>query len=396
MAIDDYTARRAPQPASFLASTDEIVGEMMAYTVTEFVEQCNLALLQAFPVIYIEGEVASFTINQKKWVFFDLKESDEANQSTASQSVSCFIPLVRLNFPLADGMRVRLRATPRLTRSGRFSLTVDRVLPLGEGSLQKSLLLLREKLTKLGLFDPARKRPLPATIQRIGVISSVNAAGYADFLKILGARWGGMQIFTANVQVQGLAAPEQVIRALDYFNQSLEVDVIAILRGGGSADDLSAFNDEALVRAVAASRIPIIAGIGHEVDESLVDLAADVRASTPSNAAELLTPDKRVVAAQVSEQLERVYRTLTDYLTESHDALATDLERTSTQVLQHIQTTETRLADKRRLLDSLNPERVLRRGYAVLRGKLSPGETIEITTYQSNIQAEVTHVTKRH
>lgn len=396
MAIDDYTARRAPQPANFLASADEIVGEMMAYTVTEFVEQCNLALLQAFPVIYIEGEVASFTINQKKWVFFDLKESDAAHQSTTSQSVSCFMPLVRLNFPLADGMRVRLRATPKLTRSGCFSLTVDRVLPLGEGSLQKSLLLLREKLTKLGLFDPARKRPLPATIQRIGVISSVNAAGYADFLKILGARWGGMQIFTANVQVQGLAAPEQIIRALDYFNQSLEVDVIAILRGGGSANDLSAFNDEALVRAVAASRIPIIAGIGHEVDESLVDIAADVRASTPSNAAELLTPDKRVVAAQVSEQLERVYRTLTDYLTESHDALATDLERTSTQVLQHIQTTETRLADKRRLLDSLNPERVLRRGYAVLRGKLSPGETIAITTYQSNIQAEVTHVTKRH
>ncbi len=395
MAIDDYVAHRASGAVSnfsassnHFAEVDEFASEMMAYTVSEFIAHCNLALEQTFPLVYIEGEVASFKVNQRKWVFFDLKEENE--------SVSCFMPLAKLTFPIMDGMKVRLRAAPKLTRRGKFSLVVDRIIPLGEGNLKKSLELLRQKLTKEGLFDPAKKRPLPEPLQKIGVISSTDAAGYADFLKILDARWGGLQILTAHVQVQGLAAPEQIIRALNYFNQHSDVDVIAILRGGGSADDLAAFNDEALVRAVAASRIPTITGIGHEIDESLVDLAADLRASTPSNAAELLTPDKKVVSAQISAQLEQVFAELTDHLAETKLANREQITQLTTDLFQKLQLAEDKITAQMRLLSSLNPEQILKRGYALLSGKLSPGELINITTYQSNIQAEVKHVAERH
>lgn len=387
MAIDDYISRRAPNKSNFLASTDDFVSEMMAYTVIEFIAHCNSALEQTFPIVYIEGEVASFKINQRKWGFFDLKEEN--------QSINCFIPVAKLTFPISDGMKVRLRAAPKLTRWGKFSLVVDRVIPLGEGNLKKSFELLRQKLAKEGLFDSAKKRPLPEPIQKIGVISSTAAAGYADFLKILNARWGGLQIFTAHVQVQGLSAPEQIIRALQFFNQHSDVDVIAILRGGGSADDLAAFNDEALTRTVAASRISVITGIGHEVDESLVDLAADLRASTPSNAAELLTPDKKAVSAQISAQLERVFATLIDRLTEAESINREQIAQLTADFIQKLEFSEIQITDRLRLLSSMNPEQVLKRGYALLSGKLSPGELINITTHQSNIQAEIKHVTKR-
>lgn len=374
MAIDDYVASRPPV-------------ELLTYTVTEFIDYCNLALEQTFPLVYIEGEVSSFKINQKKWVFFDLKEND--------QTLSCFLPISRLTFPVADGMKVRVRAMPKLTRWGKFSLVIDRIIPLGEGNLKKSLELLRQKLMREGLFDPNKKRTLPTVIQTIGVISSVNAAGYADFLKILNARWSGLRIITAHVQVQGLSAPEQIIRALRYFNQSSDVDVIAILRGGGSADDLAAFNDEELVRSIAASRIPTITGIGHEVDESLADLAADLRASTPSNAAELLTPDKMAVVHQVKTDITRVFTELNRHFQDAGTAVEDEANDITTYLLQKIKDTSFKVTDQTRLLDSMNPEQVLKRGYALLTGKLSPGASINLTTYQFNIQAEVKNVQKR-
>lgn len=268
------------------------------FTVSQFIAVCNQTIEYGFTGINVEGEVASFKVNQGKWVFFDLKEGDS--------SISCFLPLSQLSVALQDGMTVRVKATPGLTRWGKFSLTVQRILPLGEGNIKKSFELLKRKLAAEGLFDPAKKRPIPEDLAKIGVISSTNAAGYIDFLKILDNRWGGLKVSTINTQVQGLAAVDQIIRALDYFNQRGNVDVIAILRGGGSADDLAVFNDEQLVRAVAASRLPVITGIGHEIDESLADLAADVRASTPSNAAERLTPDRAVALRQVRVSVDRM------------------------------------------------------------------------------------------
>lgn len=362
-------------------------------SVSQFIEQCNFELETEFSDALIEGEVASFKVNQGKWVFFDLKEGEN--------SLSCFMTLRQLNIALADGMKVRLRATPKLTRWGRFSLTIHQILPIGEGNIKKSFELLKKKLTAEGLFDPAKKRPLPPNLTQIGVISSVNAAGYLDFLKILDNRWSGLNIKTVNTQVQGLVAAEQIIRALEYFNQRGDVEVIAILRGGGSADDLAAFNDELLARAIAASRIPVITGIGHEVDESLADLAADVRASTPSNAAERLSRDRQAAKQHLEMQLGNLRRQL---LTHLDTALATNhqqLQDAKSEILRRLDQSRQHLAETAKILASLNPDNVLRRGYAILRTTLPPGTPIavgtelKLTTLTQELTTEVKHVQNR-
>src|SRR5690606_27466470 len=279
----------------------------LRFSVSDFVAITNQVLERAYPSVEIEGEVAEFKVNQNKYIFFNLK--DEAS------SVGCFMMLWQLRLPIEDGMRVVVTASPKLTAWGKFSLTVKSIRPVGEGSLKKSFELLKAKLEKEGLFAVERKRPIPEMPDKVGVISSVQAAGCADFMKIADDRWGGVKFEVAQVQVQGSEAPDQMIRALKYFNEQAELpDVIVIIRGGGSADDLAAFNDELLVREVAGSRVPVLAGIGHEIDESLVDLAADLRAATPSNAAQLLLPDKaeirRTVRYQLGSLLPKVERVL--------------------------------------------------------------------------------------
>lgn len=369
-------------------STPNRVLEEKPFTVSEFIEQCNFALETEFSDVHIEGEVASFKINQGKWVFFDLKEGES--------SLNCFMVLSQLGVALSDGMKIRVKATPKVTRWGRFSLTVKSILPVGEGNIKKSFELLKKKLAAEGSFDPAKKRPLPGNITKIGVISSTGAAGYRDFLKILDNRWGGLKVYTANTMVQGLSAPEQMIKALDFFNQQGKVDVIVLIRGGGSADDLSAFNDERLVRALAASRIPTVTGIGHEVDESLCDLASDVRASTPSNAAERLSPDRHQMLRQIEASISRLPNYLLECIAKYQSEQVYKLEQVTMLINHRIDSLCQHLLETRKALSSLNPEDILRRGYAIVSGKLSPGETVKISTYEQNLTAEILHAEPRN
>ena len=382
--------------------------DTVTFTPTEFIAVTNQTLEYAYGNVVIVGEIASFKVNQGKWVFFDLKDEES--------SISCFMPVWDLRMPLEDGMKVAIRGVPKLTKWGKFSVTISKIAPVGEGSLKKAFEMLKKKLQAEGLFE--RKRALPEDLTRIGVISSTQAAGYADFIKILNARWGGMKITVAHTQVQGLDAPDQIIRALNYFNERGEVQVIAILRGGGSADDLSAFNDEKLVRAVAASKIPVIAGIGHEVDESLVDLAADVRASTPSNAAELLTKDRKEEMKHVRMLMGQAKQSLMDNISRAEqnnrdiirkvsnglfakyiEPMMQKVEDQKKQMLKKIQEEydkkEFVLSQKLKILEALNPEKVLKQGYAILAGKISPGSMVDITTLRHNIKAEVKEIYER-
>jgi len=358
------------------------------YSVSDFQTVCNQIMETAFTGVVVEGEVASFKLNQNKYVFFDLKDEQS--------SVSCFMMSFALRFPIEDGMRVRVRAVPKLTKWGKFSLTVQAIAPVGEGSIKKSLEMLKKKLTAEGLFDPAKKRPLPEKIVKIGVISSTQAAGYADFCKILNERWGGLTVLTAHCQVQGMVAADQIIRALNYFNERGEVDVIAVIRGGGSADDLAVFNDEALVRAIAASRIPVITGIGHEVDESLCDLAADVVASTPSNAAQMLTKDRRAIAENVKADIKRINNLLKDKIDEITGANRTEIARVGQEIARKIDAFRNEVLAQNKILEQLNPERVLERGYALVRGDVAEGAEIEITTKKHEIAAKITKVKERN
>lgn len=377
----DGWLRVKDDPSTYSIATDKPL------TVSEFIEQCNFNLETEFADTYIEGEVASFKINQGKWVFFDLKEGDS--------SVNCFMVLSQLGVQLTDGMKIRIKATPKVTRWGRFSLTVHAIIPVGEGNIKKSFELLKKKLAAEGLFDPTKKRPLPKNITKVGVISSTGAAGYHDFLKILNNRWGGLKVLTANTMVQGVSAPAQIIQALDYFNQQNDVDIIAIIRGGGSADDLAAFNDEQLARTLATSRIPTITGIGHEVDESLCDLVSDLRASTPSNAAERLTRDRHQVQLQIHASMSRLPNYLLERISNYQDDQQHQIQQVTSTLYHKLDTAIQHVSETQKIITSFNPENVLQQGYSIVRGKLSPGETIEISTYQQLLTAEVTHVKPR-
>lgn len=350
--------------------------------VSDFIAVFNQTLEYAFPVVEIEGEVASFKVNQGKFVFFDLKD--------AGGSVNCFMMLFQLRVPIEDGMKVVVTAVPKLTQWGKFSLTVRAVRPSGEGSIKKSFELLREKLDKEGLFAPERKRPLPVMPQHIGVISSKQAAGYADFMKILNDRWGGMRIDVAQVTVQGADAPDQIMRALSYFNTQEELpEIIVIIRGGGSADDLSAFNDEQLVRAIAASRVPTVTGIGHEVDTSLSDLAADLRAATPSNAAQLIVPDRREIVSAARMKVDGLFPKIFDMTAQAKRELEGIVGRAAEAAQWQLEKRHEHVAQARRLLRELDPQRVLERGYALLRGELRQGGVIDIETARAIMKARI-------
>ncbi len=355
------------------------------FSVSEFLASLNQTLEYSYPGIEIEGEVASFKVNQGRFVFFDLKDD--------SSSVNCFMTVWQLRVPIEDGMKVIVRAAPKVTPWGKFSLTVQAVRPSGEGSLKKSYELLKAKLEKEGLFAPERKRILPAQPSHIAVISSTGAAGYADFISILNQRWGGMQVDVAHVQVQGEVAPQQIVRAIKYFNeQEVLPEVLVIIRGGGSADDLAVFNDEPLVREIAASRIPTLVGVGHEVDETLADFAADVRAATPSNAAQIIVPDKQEIIAGVRDRVRSMAnvasRSIDTILIEQREWLGDALESMSERVQGELDT----LARLRGHLGAYNPDAVLKRGYAIMRGDVDVGKHIEIETFDKMIEAEVVNV----
>ncbi|HMQ96219.1 MAG TPA: exodeoxyribonuclease VII large subunit [Candidatus Saccharibacteria bacterium] len=365
-----------------------MANEPINLSVSAFVALTNQILDTAFPTVVIEGEVASFKVNQGKFVFFDLKDSEA--------TVGCFMTLWQLKTPIEDGMRVQVVATPKLTNWGKFSLTVQTVKPVGEGSLKRSFEMLKAKLAAEGLFDSDRKRPLPDMPKRIAVISSVQAAGYADFIKILQDRWGGLEVEVASVQVQGSVAAGQIIRAIQYFNeQPRPAEALVIVRGGGSADDLAVFNDEELVRAVAASRIPTLTGIGHEVDTSLVDLASDVRAATPSNAAQLLVPDRQEMIAATRQ----LVRTAAVSAIKAIDIIEQQIVRKMSSAAARIElNVDTLLEENKRyqsLVRAYNPTAILERGYAIIRGQPEIGKQLDIETNKLVIRTEVQHVTKK-
>lgn len=333
-------------------------------SVSEFVELLNQTYDYVFPSVTIIGELANFRVSKNRWVYFDLKDD--------ASSVKFFgtVQMLRAVGPIEDGMLLRVRGNPHMHNLYGFSVNVQTLMPAGEGSIRRAAELLTAKLQAEGLFDAARKRPLPYPPRRIGLITSRQSAAYADFIKILAARWGGLQIDLVDVQVQGEAAPAQIVEAIERFNGLADPpEVLVLIRGGGSADDLAAFSTESVCRAVAASRVPTLAAIGHEIDLSLAELAADVRASTPSNAAELLVPDKRAVFHTLSAATGRMHDLVQDYLYAERTRLE-DFVGDSTDAIEALLATRrTGLEQSRQLLEVLSPQAALRRGYAVVRAQ---------------------------
>lgn len=362
------------------------------FSVSDFVAVLNQTLEFAYPSVTVQGELSNFRVSKNRWVYFDLKD-DEA-------SVRCFGTVYQLPGPLEDGMLLNVRAVPRLHPQFGFSLNIQNLQPAGEGSIKKAAELLAAKLAAEGLFDDVRKRPLPYPPARIGLVTSGESAAYADFTKILNARWHGVEILHVDVQVQGEAAPAQIVAAVEQLNGLAEPpEVIVLTRGGGSAEDLAAFSTEQVTRAVAVSRVPTLVAIGHEVDVSLAELAADKRASTPSNAAELLVPDKQAVLNELRDARRDLAGSMQDILRGQLREIKLARASLQTAIVRFVQTAGQRLLADQQLLDALSPQAVLARGYAIVRrrGKivrsaqaLKKGDSIDVTFSDGTAQAEAT------
>ena len=331
-------------------------------SVSDFVALHNQLLEYALPYVTIVGELSSFRISKNKWVYFDLKDE--------TASVKFFGTIYQLPGPLEDGMLVRVQGTPRVHPQFGFSINLQTIQPVGKGAIKRSADLLQQKLTQEGLFDPARKRPAPYPPERIGVIASKESAAYADFTKVIAARWAGLEITVADVQVQGEAAPAQITAAIHNFNQlSDPPEVLVLIRGGGSAEDLQAFSSEAVTRAVAMSRIVTVVAIGHETDVSLAELAADMQASTPSNAAELLVPDKRHEARRLNDADKALKVHLETVLRQVKLQLGHNANLLEASARLPIERLRRDLVSSSQLLNLLNPMAILSRGYAIVRGE---------------------------
>lgn len=387
-------------------------------SVSDFLGLLNMAL-RAVPTegMVIEGEVADFKISQGKWVNFDLKDEK------AEAKISCFMTTYQLKVPLASGMKVHVRGYAKVfERFGKLSLNVEEVELVGEGALAKAYAMLKEKLAAEGLFDVSRKRSIPQIPERIGLITSKEAAAYGDFLRILGNRWGGVTVLHAPVHVQGQFAVPEILAAFAQFNAMApeeRPDVLVLTRGGGSLEDLHAFNDEQVARAVFGSAVPVVVGVGHERDESLCDFVADVRASTPSNAAERVVPDRRDVLRtivysldtmqhRVEYRLERCQQRV-DRSVDVLDKFMTGKIAEITKVRERfghafdrfrlsLLATIDRINAREQFLRSMDPLRVLARGYAVVRAQgrvvrdpaeLAAGERITVQLQRGTADARV-------
>ncbi|HSW66599.1 MAG TPA: exodeoxyribonuclease VII large subunit [Bacillota bacterium] len=365
----------------------------LTLSVTEFVALLNQTLEYAYPNVTVTGELVNFKVSKNRWVYFDLKD-DEA-------TVRCFGTVYQLPGPLQDGMLLAVKAVPKLHQLYGFSLNVLSMQPVGEGSIKKAAALLEAKLAAEGLFDPDRKRALPYPPASIGLIASSESAAYRDFQKIIDARWGGLHITLIDVQVQGEAAPAQIVAAIEQFNQQAKPpDVLVITRGGGSPEDLQAFSAEQVTRAVAASRIPTLVAIGHEIDISLSELAADMRASTPSNAAELLVPDRRALIAGLETHRAQLMRCANQALENTREGLAGARSVLHDLALQAAVTARRQLTHQHQLLTAFSPEAALQRGYALIRKgnqlvrlpDLRSGDVVTIGFAQGAADATITDV----
>ncbi len=366
-------------------------------SVSEFVDLFNQTLEFAYPNVTIIGELANFRVSKNKWIYFDLKDEVAI--------IRFFGTVYNLTTPLSDGMMLKVRGTPKLHPQYGFSVTVQSIVLSGEGTIKKAASLLEAKLQAEGLFALDRKRSLPYPPERIGLITSSESAAYSDFIKVLGQRWGGIAIELIDVQVQGEMAAEQIVQAISTFNARAQApEALVIIRGGGSAEDLQAFSTEVVVRAIAASRVPTLVAIGHERDVSLAELAADQRASTPSNAAEMLVPEKSRALEDLNQLNYGLKRALVDRLEEAREWLSNQqtslwqlVDRTYGEAINYL-----RLNQK--LLAALDPQAPLMRGYALVsyQGKLlrrvtslKTGGIVEVSMVDGSFTAGVQTIRKQ-
>jgi len=314
--------------------------ERKIYTVSELTEQIRDLLEQEFPSVWIQGEVSNLRSAPSGHVYFTLKDD-------AAQIRCVMFKLQRrfLKFRLEDGLH--LIAWGRISvysLRGEYQLILDTMEPVGLGSLMLAFEQLKKRLAAEGLFDDRNKKAIPAFPRRIGLVTSSRGAAVRDMIRISKRRFPGTHILVSPASVQGDRAPEEIVAAIDRLCKAGDVDIIIIGRGGGSIEDLWAFNDEKVVRAVATCSLPIVSAVGHETDVTLTDFAADLRASTPSAAAEMVVPDKEDLQESIAHLAARMKTCMRNFL-ERRVAILNELLRRLYDPRRHIQERRMRVDD---------------------------------------------------
>ncbi|HVN92427.1 MAG TPA: exodeoxyribonuclease VII large subunit [Terracidiphilus sp.] len=319
------------------------------WPVRVLVAQVRELVEQEFGDIWVEGEISNFRPAPSGHVYFTLKDAD------AQLPIVLFRRhALLLRFRLEDGLHVLVRGRVSVyEQRGQLQLVAETVEPVGAGSLQLAFEQLKERLKAEGLFDSDRKKPLPMFPRTVGIITSPTGAVIRDFLNIVNRRHSGLNVLLAPVSVQGESAPAEMIAALAELNSTHLVDVIVVARGGGSLEDLAAFNSEQVARAIASSRLPVVSGVGHETDFTIADFVADLRAPTPSAAAELITEAQHKIAEHLAAQSHRLDRATRFQLLQAHQRLAQlPVGRIESRVTTLLHRLDQRLDDALQRLDA--------------------------------------------
>ena len=292
--------------------------EPRVYTVSELSQGIKYLLETSFRELWVEGEISGLKISSLGHTYFELKDATSNISSVLFRGFGS-----NLKFDLANGLLVRVRGNiTTYDKQSKYQLMAKEVVPAGIGPLQLAFEQLKKKLQAEGLFDQARKRPIPALPQKIAVVTSPTGAAIRDILSILKRRYANMHIIIAPVKVQGQGSKEEIAQAIKDLNEGFpDIDVMLVGRGGGSMEDLWAFNEEIVARAIAGSKIPVISCVGHETDFTIADFVADLRAPTPSAAAELVVKSKVELAANIAGLERRLLQSLRIYYENLHGKL---------------------------------------------------------------------------
>ena len=397
------------------------IAQGTVYTVSELNQEIKTLLETTIPVIWLEGEISNLKFHSSGHLYFSLKDRESQIPAVMWRSRNS-----ELFFTPQDGMKVlALGRVAVFHKRGYYQFDVIKLKPAGVGELQLAFEQLKRKLQQEGLFDQTFKKPIPAFPERIAIVTSPTGAAIRDLCNVLNRRFPGIEIVLNPVKVQGEGAAEEIAAAIDAFNEYGKVDLLIVGRGGGTLEDLWAFNEEIVARAIFRSKIPIISAVGHEIDFTISDFVADLRAPTPSAAAELAVPDRRELFNRIrrlqKDILERCEdriqfeRDRLQHLVKSYSFMRTpdilreyqqrldDLVHTMELSLQHkLSIIKNNVQGLSQRLYALAPDSVLKRGYSICQQQngrivkdatvLSPDEQIRVKFYRGGITGKVDQI----
>lgn len=393
------------------------------YTVSEINEGIAYLIESGNTVVWVEGEISNWRPSSQGHFYFYLKDEQSKIPAVMWRS-----SVEELQFNPEDGIAVTVIASIRVyKKGGYYQLDVHRMQPIGQGALFIAFQKLKAKLEREGLFDPAHKKPLPPTVNRIGVVTSKSGAAIRDIVKIVSSRAPQTDIVLFDVLVQGESAPLQIVNAIKCFNEYGKVDCIIVARGGGSVEDLQAFNEEIVARAIFNSKIPIISAVGHEIDFTIADFVADIRAPTPSAAAQIAVADseenRRVLQMlfdrfkgnwnrffRIKQEELKYYEThyslrkTIRFFLEKQQNLHETEDRISISLRDFFKRTELKFSSLCKQLNALSPLMILGRGYSIVKKKdgsivryssqLKEAEIVELKFHRGGASAQILNIIK--